>query len=160
MFSSFYYDWTLAEAAKKAVLPHCCWVPKMKALQPPQQSCIKSFLGWCRNEFRSNKTYLSMFNRFYYDLTLSEAAKIAALPHYCCWVTKLKVLQPPQHSCISAFLDWCRNEFGSNKTYISMFNRFYYDWALAEAAKKGCPATMLLLCDKLKVLQSPQHSCI
>ena len=39
MFNIFYYDWTLAEAAKNAAQPHCCWVPKMKVLQPPQNSC-------------------------------------------------------------------------------------------------------------------------
>ena len=36
MFYIFYYDWTLAEAARNSALPHCCWVPKMKVLQPPQ----------------------------------------------------------------------------------------------------------------------------
>ena len=28
MFNSFYYNWSLAEAAKIDALPHCCWVPK------------------------------------------------------------------------------------------------------------------------------------
>jgi CheY-like chemotaxis protein len=38
-----------------------------------------------------------------------------------------KLLQPPQNSCKQALPDRCRNEFGSNKTYLSMFNRFYYN---------------------------------
>jgi len=75
-----------------------------------------------------------MFNSFYYDWTLTEVAKTAAQSN-CCLVTKMKVLQPPQNHCKQAFPDWYRNEFGSNKTYLSMFNSFYYDWTLTEAAK-------------------------
>ena len=99
VFNSFYYAWTLAKAAKNAALLHCCWVPKMKVLQPLQNSRKKAFPDKCRNECDSNKTNLSMFNRFYYDWMLDEAAKNAVLLH-CCWVPKMKVLQPPQHSCI------------------------------------------------------------
>ena len=57
MFYSFYYDWTLAEAAKNAARPHCCRVPKLKVLELPQHSCKKAFPDSCRNEFGSNKTY-------------------------------------------------------------------------------------------------------
>ena len=100
MFKSFYYDWTLAEAAKNAAKPHCCWQPKMKVLQPPQNSCNIAFPERYRNVFGSNETYLSMFNSFYYDWTLAEAAKNAAQQPRCCWVPKMKMLQPPQNSCI------------------------------------------------------------
>jgi len=102
MFKSFYYDWTMAEAAKNAAQPHCCWVPKMKVHQPLQNSCKNTFPN-NRNKFGSNKTYLSMFNSFYYDWTLAEAAKNAAQQH--CWLgakyegapTKSKLLQINLH---------------------------------------------------------------
>ena len=54
MFNSSYYDWTQAEAAKNSALPHCCWVPKMKVLQPPQNTCKYAFPDWCRNEWGSS----------------------------------------------------------------------------------------------------------
>jgi len=123
MLNSFYYDWTLTEAAKTAAQPHCCLVPKMKVLQPHQNFCKQAFPKRCKNESGWNKLYLSMFNSFYYDWTLTEAAKNAAQAH-CCLVTKMKVLQPPQNSCKQAFPHWHRNEFGWSKTYLSMFTGF------------------------------------
>ena len=130
---------------------------KMKVLQPPQNSCKKFFPDRCRNQFGSNKTYLSMFNSFYYDWTLAKAAKNAAQPHCCC-IPKMKVLQPPQHSWKQTFPDWCRNEHGSNTTYLSIFNSFYYDWTLAEAAKNAAQPHCCWVW-KMKVLQQPQNSC-
>ena len=93
--------------------------------QPPQNSCKLAFPDRCRNELGSNKTCLFMFNSFYYDCTLAEAAKNAAQPH-CGWVPKMKVLEPPQNSfkkkipgsyrkifpCLKAFI---MNDFGLMK---------------------------------------------
>ena len=94
MFNCFYYDWPLAEAAKTAAQLHCWWVPKMKVLQPLQNSHKKTFPDRWINEFGSNEAYLSMFKSFYYDWTLAEAAKKAAQPHYG-WVLKNEGA-PPQ----------------------------------------------------------------
>jgi len=63
-----------------------------------------------------------------------KKAKNAAQP-ICVECQKMKVLQPPQNPSKSSFPDRCWNEFGSNKTYLSMFNSFCYDWSLAEATK-------------------------
>jgi len=55
MFNNFYYDWSLAEGAKNAAQPHCCWLPKRKLPQPPQHYCKYAFPDLCRNEFGSKK---------------------------------------------------------------------------------------------------------
>ena len=51
----------------------------------------------------------------------------------------------------------CRNEFGSNKTYLFMVNSFYYHWALAEAAKNAARPHYCWM-PKMKVLPPPQNS--
>ena len=154
LFISIYCDWTLAESAKNAAQSHCCWVPKMKMLQPPKHSCKYAFPDWCRNEFGLNKTYLSLFN--YYDWTLAEAAKTAAQP-LCCWVPKWRYSNHLKtHK--KAFPDRSRNEFGSNKTYLSLFNSFYYGWTLADAAKTAAQPHCSWV-PTMKMLQPPKHSC-
>ena len=49
------------------------------------------------------------------------------LGHIVVECQKMKVIQPPQNSYKKTFPDQCRNEFGSHKTYLSIFNCFYYD---------------------------------
>ena len=43
----------------------------------------KKFPDWCRYEFGSSKKILNHFTSIFYDRTLAEAAKKAALPHCC-----------------------------------------------------------------------------
>ena len=143
MVDSFYYDWTLAEAAKNAAQSYCFWVPKMKVLQLPQNFCKNTFPDWHRNEFGSNETYLSMFNIFYYDWTLAETAKNAVLPH-CCWVPKMKVLQLPQNFCKNTFPGWC---IGVSLVHIKHTYPCLTAFIMTEhwlKQPKCCPATLLL----------------
>ena len=88
MFSSFYYNSTLAEVAKNAAQPRCYQVQK-KMHQPPQNFCKYTFPGCCRNDLGSIITELFMFSSFHYNSTLAAAAKNAAQPH-CYQVPKNK----------------------------------------------------------------------
>jgi len=91
-FSTYVYQlllWlnTMAKATKNAACPATLLsiVPNYKNASTTTKPLQYTFFDWCRNEFGSSERYLSMFTSFYYDWTLAEAAKNAALPH-CCWV--------------------------------------------------------------------------
>ena len=135
MFTSLSFDWALAEAENNSAQQHHCWAPnnedawtttKLLQINLPWQVYI-----FC---FRSSKIYLSMLTSFFMTEHWLKQPKM--LPCYMAFKWKtIKMHQPTQNSFKKTFLDWCRNKFGSSKIFLSMFNSFYYNWALAEAAK-------------------------
>ena len=79
-----------------------------------------------RKEFGSNKTYLSKFNCYFMNEQWLKQPKM--LPnHIVVECQTMKMQQPPQNFCEYAFLDRYRDDFGSNKIFLSKFDSFYYD---------------------------------
>ena len=111
------------------MLPCCITVEchTMKMNQPPQNFCrympSVTGIGMSLDQVQYNYPCLTAF-------TMTEH-----------WLKQPKMLTSHLHLLsaknegapttiylgIKTFPDWCRNAFGSNKRYFSMFNIFYYD---------------------------------
>jgi len=83
MSTSFYSDWTLAEAAKNAALLHYCPVPKHEDAPTTMKHKKKPSLTNVGMSLDQVKYTYPCLPAFIYDWILAEAAKNAALPHYC-----------------------------------------------------------------------------
>jgi len=156
MFTSFCYNWTLlSEAAKNAAQPCCRQLPNYEDAPTTTIILQINLPDWCWNEFRSSEINLSMFTSFCYKWTLlSEAAKNAAQP-CCCQLPNYE--DAPTTTIIQQINlpDWCWNEFGSHKIYLSMFTSSYNDWTLAEAAKHS---TQTHCCQCAKLWRCINHN--
>ena len=91
MFTSFYYDWTLAEAAENAAFPakFLSNTKPWRCIKHHKTPADKTSLTGVGMNLDQVKKYFSMFTSFYYDWTLAEAAKNAAFPATLLSSTKL-----------------------------------------------------------------------
>ena len=101
---------------KNAALPHCCQVSNNEDAPTTTILLQITFPDWCRNEFGSSKTYLSMFTSFYYEWTLADAAQNAAQPH-CCWVPMYEDIQTTTWDVLML---WANNNYSMLK-YIMCY---------------------------------------
>jgi len=143
MFNSFYYDWTLAEGAKMLPSHIVVECQNWRCSNYHKNPAKMPFLtGVGMRLVQIKHTYLSLTDFIMTELLLKQPKMLPS--HIIVECQNFEVLQPPHNFFKKSLPDLCRNKFGSNKTYLSMFNSLLLWLNSGWCSQKCCPAALLL----------------